>query len=212
MKFLITAGPTREPIDPVRFLSNPSSGKMGYALADAARKAGHEVRLISGPVALAAPDGVALVRIQTAADLYDAVHTAFSWCDVCIMAAAVADWTPEQVESQKVKKGSARWVLNLKPTRDVLTSLIPHKGQRLMVGFAAETERVREHALQKLVTKRLDMIVANDVSKPDAGFAVDTNCATLFTASESPCVLPTMLKSELASHILRKIECLYESR
>lgn len=206
MKILITAGPTREPIDPVRFLSNRSSGKMGYALADAARIAGHDVRLISGPVTLSAPDGVALVQIQTAAELYDAVHEAFPWCDACVMAAAVADWTPAQVHPQKVKKGDERWMLDLKPTQDVLTSLIPLKGHRVVVGFAAETERIEENALRKLAEKQLDMIVANDVSKLDSGFAVDTNRATLYVTREAPRVLPTMLKSELATYIMQEVE------
>lgn len=206
MKILITAGPTREPLDPVRFLSNRSSGKMGYALATAAQQAGHDVRLISGPVALPVPEGVDTRFIETAADLQDAVHDVFPWCDGCIMAAAVADWTPAQAQQTKIKKGGARWMLDLVPTQDVLKTLLPRKGNRVLVGFAAETENVAENALSKLREKKLDMIVANDVSASDAGFGVDTNRVTIYVTDEAEQPLPNMLKTELAKRIIVEVE------
>ena len=206
MKFLITAGPTREPIDPVRFLSNRSSGKMGYALAEAAAARGHEVTLISGPVALPPPKDVQVVRVVTAADMLAAVKLHLRRNDVLIMAAAVADWTPVRVAKRKLKKGGAqRLTLELKPTPDILKSIAPLKGKRMFVGFAAETHNVAAEAKRKLREKNLDLIVANDVTAPGAGFEVETNRVTIFDAySEEQ--LPLMSKREVAERILDRLE------
>ena len=161
MRFLITAGPTREPIDPVRYLSNRSSGKMGYAIAEAAIEAGHEVILISGPVRLDRPRGAALISVSTSDEMFMAVTDQTPNCDVIVMCAAVADYKPAKVSKAKMKKRDADLSLDLKPTRDILASL-PKDRQYLVVGFAAETEDVEANALKKLRGKRCDIIVAND--------------------------------------------------
>ena len=181
LRFLITAGPTREWLDPVRFLSNPSSGKMGYALAQAAREAGAVVKLVSGPVALAAPRGVALVRVETAAEMAREVFRRAKYADIIILSAAVADWTPVNRARQKMKKEAGgkrktKLVLTLKPTVDIAATLGKslQPGQ-VLAGFAAETQRVQANAREKMERKNFDMIVANDVSRPGTGFGSDCN-------------------------------------
>jgi phosphopantothenoylcysteine decarboxylase/phosphopantothenate--cysteine ligase len=175
---LVTAGPTREALDPVRFLSNPSTGRMGFALAEAARDRGAEVTLIAGPTELPPPAGVRCVRVVSAQDLNEAVNDSLDGARVVVMAAAVADQRPASIARQKVKKGGAE-TLQLVRTPDILESLgarYANAAQRpLLVGFAAETERVEEQAREKLQRKNLDLIVANDVSSDGAGFAADTN-------------------------------------
>ena len=161
MRFLITAGPTREPIDPVRFLSNRSSGKMGYAIAEAAIEAGHEVILISGPVNLARPRGAAIISVGTSDEMFDAVMQQIGNCDILVMCAAVADYKPAKVSKAKIKKGDAELSLQLKPTRDILSSL-PKDRQYRVIGFAAETDDIETNALKKLRAKHCDIIVAND--------------------------------------------------
>ncbi|MFA5043394.1 MAG: bifunctional phosphopantothenoylcysteine decarboxylase/phosphopantothenate--cysteine ligase CoaBC [Kiritimatiellia bacterium] len=206
MRILITAGPTREAIDPVRFLSNRSSGKMGFALARVAARRGHRVTLISGPVALRPPPKVSFVAVMTADEMLAAVKRHLSRCDALIMAAAVADWRPRRVSPQKIKKTTAFPVLRLEPTPDILKILRSKKGQRVFIGFAAETERVLAEARRKLAEKGLDLIVANDVSRPDAGFDVDTNRVTLLEAGGGARVLPLMTKMKVAARILDWLE------
>lgn len=206
MNILVTAGPTREAIDPVRFIANRSSGKMGYAAAEAAAARGHAVRLISGPVCLHPPDKVTTVAVISAADMLMAVREHVAWCDVLIMAAAVADWRPAAVRDTKIKKGGRAMTLDLVPTEDVLRSIAPCKQHRLFVGFAAETSALEENADAKLASKPLDYIVANDVSRTDAGFEADTNRAVLLGAGGRREVWPLMSKRAMAERILDVIE------
>ena len=163
MRFLVTAGPTREPIDPVRYLSNRSSGKMGYAIAEAALEAGHEVILISGPVNLGPPRGVKFVSVSTSDEMFDAVHRDADSCDVCVLCAAVADYKLANVSPMKIKKSGEKFSLELIPTRDILDSLGRRRDRQfLLVGFAAETNHVPENAMKKLREKNCDIMVAND--------------------------------------------------
>ena len=180
MRVLVTAGPTREPIDPVRYISNRSSGKMGYAIAEAALDAGHDVILISGPVNLAPPNQATFVPVSTSDEMFDAVHRHADKCDVCVMCAAVADYKPAKVSSAKIKKSCEKVSLELIPTRDVLDSL-GHRRDRqfLVVGFAAETSDVQENAERKLREKNCDIVVANDVSSADSGMDSDLNEVTI---------------------------------
>jgi phosphopantothenoylcysteine decarboxylase/phosphopantothenate--cysteine ligase len=180
VRFLITAGPTREPIDPVRYISNRSSGKMGYAIAEAALDAGHDVVLISGPVNLEPPGGAYIISVLTSDDMYDAVHQQLRDCDVLVMCAAVADYKPQKVSKTKIKKRDAYFSLELTLTRDILGSLRHKDRQFLVVGFAAETNDVEANAQKKLHAKRCDIIVANDVSSPDSGMESDQNEVTIF--------------------------------
>ena len=180
MKFVITAGPTREPIDPVRFLSNRSSGKMGYAIAAAAMEANHEVVLISGSVNLVPPTGAKLVTVITSDEMHDAVHEAVRDCEVLVMCAAVSDYKPARVAEQKIKKRDEKFSLELVPARDILKSLPPSRNF-FVVGFAAETNDVEEHARAKLATKNCDMMVANDLSDPNIGMESDENAVTIFS-------------------------------
>ncbi|MCX6898390.1 MAG: phosphopantothenoylcysteine decarboxylase [Verrucomicrobia bacterium] len=181
MHFLITAGPTREWLDPVRFLSNPSSGRMGYALARAVREAGATVTLISGPVTLAAPRGVELVEVETAAEMTREVFRRAKRADIIILSAAVADWTPASRARQKLKKAEggkqkAEFVLRLKATVDIAATIGKALQQeQVLVGFAAETQHVEANAREKLERKNFDLIVANDVSRPGVGFGSDRN-------------------------------------
>lgn len=202
MNILVTAGPTREAIDPVRFLSNRSSGKMGYALARVAARRGHVVTLISGPVALRPPPKVSFVAVMTADEMLAAVQRYLSRCDALIMAAAVADWRPRRVRAQKIKKTAGPKVLRLEPTPDILKQLRSKKGRRVFIGFAAETERMLVGARRKLAEKGLDLIVANNVSRADAGFDVDTNRVTLIDALGGIQALPLMTKMKVAARIL----------
>jgi phosphopantothenoylcysteine decarboxylase/phosphopantothenate--cysteine ligase len=180
VKFVITAGPTREPIDPVRFLSNRSSGKMGYAIAAAAIEGNHDVVLISGPVNLAPPAGARLVSVITSDEMYAAVHQAVLDCEVLVMCAAVSDYKATRVAEQKIKKREAKFSLELIPARDILKSL-PRSRNFFVVGFAAETNDVEEHARAKLATKNCDMMVANDLSDPKIGMESDENAVTIFS-------------------------------
>ena len=207
MKILITAGPTREMIDPVRFLSNRSSGKMGYAVAGVAAEREHEVRLVSGPVAVDEPKGVSVMRVVSAADMLEAVLAHFGRCDILIMCAAVADWRPKLVAEQKLKKAVSGdgMTLELERTVDILKAVGEIRQSQVVVGFAAETENMLEEARRKLVSKGLDMIVANDVSRADAGFEVDTNAVTFVTADDET-ELPLMGKREVAVRLVEWLE------
>ena len=206
MKILVTAGPTREPIDPVRFISNRSSGKMGYAVAKAAIARGHQVVLVSGPVALAVPKGARGVPVMTAAEMLAAVKQRVRWCDALVMAAAVADWRPKHVAPRKLKKRRTAPRIDLERTDDILSTVARRKGRRIVVGFAAETDHVTEEAARKLAEKRLDLIVANDVTRPDAGFEVDTNKVTFLTKDGTIQDLPVMTKDRVAGRLIRWIE------
>jgi phosphopantothenoylcysteine decarboxylase/phosphopantothenate--cysteine ligase len=176
VRFLITAGPTREPIDPVRYISNRSSGKMGYAVAEAALAEGHDVTLISGPASVDPPRNANLIPVSTSDEMFEAVHRHADKCDICVLCAAVADYKPANVSSIKIKKRDAKFSLELIPTRDILDSL-GHKQDRqfVLVGFAAETDHVEENAAKKLRAKNCDIIVANDVSGADSGMESDVN-------------------------------------
>jgi phosphopantothenoylcysteine decarboxylase/phosphopantothenate--cysteine ligase len=179
VRFLITAGPTREPIDPVRYLSNRSSGKMGYAIAEAAIEAAHEVVLISGPVDIARPRGAAVIPISTSDEMLDAVHQQARNCDILVMCAAVADYKAAKVSKSKIKKRNANLSLELVPTRDILASLSKQDRHYVVVGFAAETENIEANAQKKLQEKHCDMVVANDVSRADSGMESDENEVTI---------------------------------
>lgn len=207
VSLLVTAGPTEEPIDPVRVISNRSSGKMGFALARAAWRRGAEVTLVSGPVdaGLRAPRGVTEKRVETAREMSEAVMEHYPKASIVIMAAAVADWTPESVSSLKIKKGEETLRLELTPTRDILSQLGRAKGDRMLVGFAAETDRVIENARAKLAKKNLDFIVANDVTAEGAGFNVDTNRITILDRDGAEETLPLLSKEGAADAILDRL-------
>ncbi len=180
MKILITAGPTREAIDPVRFLTNRSSGKMGYAIADAAVHAGHQVLLISGPTSLDVPAGVDFVPVESAAEMYEVVARYLPKMGAAFFAAAVADFTPAEISSQKIKKNGEKMILELVKTKDILGSAREAMGfEGFLVGFAAETENLEANAREKLKKKGCDLIVANDVSRSDIGFDSEENEAQL---------------------------------
>ncbi|MCL6518955.1 MAG: bifunctional phosphopantothenoylcysteine decarboxylase/phosphopantothenate--cysteine ligase CoaBC [Armatimonadetes bacterium] len=199
---LVTAGPTEEPLDPVRFISNRSSGKMGYAIAQVAANRGAKVTLVSGPTTLPQPAGVELVCVRTAAEMLEAVLSRLSDTDVIIGAAAVADYTPKSPAPEKIKKANEALVLELEPTKDIMFEVGRRKNNRILIGFAAETENTLENARKKLAQKNLDLIVANDVSKPEIGFGSDVNEVTLIERDGTTHDLPRMLKSEIAARIL----------
>ncbi len=202
---LVTAGPTREELDPVRFLSNHSSGKMGYAIARAARLRGAEVTLVSGPTCLQAPWGVTAVAVESAQEMRDAVLARIADSTVIIKAAAVADYRPRLRAAEKIKKNVAPLVLDLVKNPDILGELGQIKGERVLVGFAAETGDLLENAARKLAEKNLDMVVANDVSQEGAGFNVDTNIVKLLFRDGRLEDLPLMGKDELADLILDRV-------
>ena len=212
MKILVTAGPTREPLDPVRFLSNRSTGKMGYAMAMTGMARGHDVVLISGPVHLPLPQGVHLIRVTTAQEMLGSVVENVEWCDVLIMAAAVADWRPTSVSRHKLKKSEMLPELALERTPDILRALADHKGKRVYIGFAAETENIVVDARRKLEEKGLDLIVINDITRPDSGFEVETNKVTLLTKEGMIDDMPVMKKRNVADKILEWVEGEWEKR
>ncbi|MGE3537627.1 MAG: bifunctional phosphopantothenoylcysteine decarboxylase/phosphopantothenate--cysteine ligase CoaBC [Candidatus Tectimicrobiota bacterium] len=209
---LITAGPTQEPIDPVRHISNRSSGKTGFALAEAARRRGAGVILVSGPTHLPAPAGVQCIRIQTALEMRQAVLEHFAAADVVIKTAAVADFRPKLVAHDKVKKDVAELSIPLERNPDILAELGAQKGQRILVGFAAETQDLMANAAQKVRAKQLDFIVANDISDPQLGFASDTNRVHILDASGQIEALPTMAKEHIADYILDRVQRLLSQR
>lgn len=206
MKVLITAGPTVEPIDPVRYLTNRSSGKMGYALAAAAAKRGHSVLLISGPTSLEIPDGVDFIPIESAADMYQAVASQIGRHEIAIFAAAVADYTPAEISEQKIKKSGDEMILTLQRTKDILGSARDVMGfEGTLVGFAAETENVEENARGKCQRKGCDLVVANDVSRKDIGFDSSENEVSLVYPDRTE-ALPQDSKEHLAFHLIELIE------
>ncbi len=204
-RVLVTAGPTQEAIDPVRFVSNRSSGKMGFAIAAAARRRGAEVRLVAGPSALATPYGVDRIDTTSAAELLAATSSHFSWASALVMAAAVADFRPAHPAAGKLKKNPKGIELKMISIADELPRIAAKKGSRLMIGFAAETDDLAANAKSKLARKRLDLIVANDVTQTGAGFGVDTNIVTFLGADGSVESLPILSKDEVADRILDRL-------
>ena len=199
---LITAGPTQEPLDPVRYISNRSSGKMGYALAEAAASRGAHVTLISGPVQLQPPRGVTLVRVRTAQEMRDAVFAHLERAGIIIKSAAVADFHLSKVPDQKVKKTAARISIELDPTPDILAELGRKKGDRLLIGFAAETQNVQQEARRKMEAKNCDMLVGNFVGGTDTGFETDLNEVILVTRTGDSIPVAKASKREIADRIL----------
>ena len=206
MNILITAGPTREHLDPVRFLSNRSTGKMGFAVAQAAAGRGHQVTLVAGPVALATPQGVTRMDVVSARDMLAAVERLLPQHDALVMSAAVADWRPAQEADAKLKKADMSPTLQLVPNPDILKTLAPLKGRRLFIGFAAETGDPLAEAQRKLTAKGLDLIVANDVTAPGAGFATDTNAVTLLSPGTPPQTLPLQSKLAIGHALVQWLE------
>jgi phosphopantothenoylcysteine decarboxylase/phosphopantothenate--cysteine ligase len=202
---LVTAGPTCEDLDPVRYITNRSSGKMGYAVAQAAALRGAKVTLISGPTALESPAGVERVNVRSAEEMRSAVEGRFAACSVAILAAAVADYRPARPSATKIKKEDAARRIELEPTADILAELGRNKGGKLLVGFAAETDHVAENARKKLAAKNADLIVANDVAAEGAGFDHDTNIVTLLARDGRDLALPKLTKNEVAHRILDEV-------
>ena len=208
---LITAGPTEESIDPVRFITNRSSGKMGFALAYAALRRGAEVILISGPTALPPPPRGKWISVRSTAQMREAVLTNLKNASILMMAAAVSDYRPRQASARKIKKSEAEMVLTLERNPDILAEAGKQKGHRILVGFAAETENLLRNARSKLEGKNLDLIVANDVTLPGAGFEADTNIVKILDRSRKMEELPLMTKEELADRILDRVAQLKKS-
>jgi phosphopantothenoylcysteine decarboxylase / phosphopantothenate---cysteine ligase len=202
---LITAGPTREDLDPVRYLTNRSSGKMGYAVAQAAARRGANVILVSGPVDLETPSGVERVSVRTAEEMRRAVSEHLSASTVAIFAAAVADYRPAESHPEKMKRSKEPLTIRLEPTPDILAEAAQTKSDRLIVGFAAETNNVAENARKKLAAKNADLIVANDVTAEGAGFDHDTNIVTLFSRDGRDLALPKLSKNEVAQRLLDEV-------
>jgi phosphopantothenoylcysteine decarboxylase/phosphopantothenate--cysteine ligase len=202
---LITAGPTQEPLDPVRYISNRSSGKMGYALAEAAAARGARVILISGPVHLAPPHGVELIQVRTAVEMREQVFEHLGPADIVIKAAAVADFHLSKVPDQKVKKTAARISMELDPTPDILAELGRKKGDRLLIGFAAETQNLLQESRRKLESKNCDMVVGNLVGASDSGFESDQNEVILVLRTGESIPLPRAPKREIADHIFDEV-------
>jgi phosphopantothenoylcysteine decarboxylase / phosphopantothenate---cysteine ligase len=210
VKFVVTAGPTREAIDPVRFISNRSSGKMGYAIAEAALASGHQVKLISGPANLSPSKKVHFVSITTSDELHREVHRAVPDCDVLVMCAAVSDYKPATVAPRKMKKRNAPFALDLVPTRDILASLSKGGRSYFVVGFAAETHDLEKNARQKLRKKNCDMIVANDVSKADSGMESDENAVSIFFRNGDSRKISRASKKIIARELVKIISKMLE--
>ena len=211
-RVLVTAGPTHEDFDPVRFLTNRSSGKQGYALAKVAWRRGADVTLVSGPTSLPAPYGVKLVMVRSARDMQAAVKERFAEVDVLLMAAAVSDYRPTQAEIRKIKRAHEEMAFHLTQNPDILKQVAGHKSGQIVVGFAAETHDLEAEARRKMREKHLDLIVANDVNRPDSGFQVDTNEVTLIPREGEAAPLPLMSKEEVAAKVLDRVVELLETR
>jgi phosphopantothenoylcysteine decarboxylase/phosphopantothenate--cysteine ligase len=202
IRCLITAGPTREFLDPVRFISNPSTGKMGFTLAEAALEAGWTVDLVAGPVALEEPDGAILYPVVTAEEMLHQVDALFDACDVLIMTAAVSDFRPVTRHAHKVKKDGASMTVEFERTTDILKTMTERKAHQTVVGFAAETQNVVTYAKEKLQSKNLDWIVANEVGQSSTGFAADTNEVLLIAADGSSEKLGPATKRAIAKELI----------
>jgi phosphopantothenoylcysteine decarboxylase/phosphopantothenate--cysteine ligase len=209
---VVTAGGTEEPIDPVRYVSNRSSGKMGYSLAEAARDRGASVTLIHAPTGLADPVGVGSVAVQTADEMYGAVQEVYETADVLIMAAAVADFRPKLSAAKKIKKRDAELTLDLEPTVDILSATAQCQRHPVRVGFAAETTNLTAYAREKVSAKRLDLIVANDVSRTDSGFGTETNLVALVSADGTVVEHPLMTKRAVADIVLDQVVAILAQR
>lgn len=202
---LVTAGPTREALDPVRFISNRSSGKMGYAIAESALKRGAEVILVSGPTSLNPPQNVNLIKVESAIQMRDEVIAYASKADIIIMSAAVSDYRPKEISQQKIKRGQTSMTIVLEENPDILAELGRNKNpDQILIGFSMETENLIENSKKKLEKKKADLIVANDVSKEGAGFGTDTNIVTLIDSNGQINELPLMSKCDVANAILDK--------
>lgn len=212
VKMIVTAGPTREKIDPVRFFSNHSTGKMGYAIAGEAAKLGANVTLITGPTAIAPPEAVTTIRIETAQEMFDEVLKRYNDADVVIKSAAVADYRPAKQYTQKMKKQSTQLVIEMERTNDILKELGRQKTHQLLVGFAAETNNLEEYAKKKIATKNLDLIVANNILSKGAGFGTDTNIVTMIDRELNKTELPLMSKIQVAKRLLDKVHLLLRER
>lgn len=202
IRCLVTAGPTREFFDPVRFVSNPSSGRMGYALAAAGAGRGWQVDLISGPVELAVPLGVNLQRVVTGEEMYQAVARAFPFCDILIMTAAIMDYRPRSVSDHKIKKNELRMVIEMEPVIDVLATVSRMRKQQLIIGFAAETHNLETYALQKLRSKNADFIVANKIGGPDGAFGREDNAVVVYGRDGQCLPMGPAPKTELAESLI----------
>ena len=206
LTFLVTAGPTQEPLDPIRYITNSSSGKMGYAIAERARTRGAEVILVSGPTRLSRPDGIKVLPCRQAEEMTSLVLDHLPSCDIVVMTAAVGDFTPEDVQTEKIQKESREsLVLKLYPTPDILMEIAKQKTCQIVVGFAAETQDLIHNALKKLKQKRLDLIVANDVSIPGNAFQSDFNKVTLIQSKKKIKELPRLPKKDVADILLNNI-------
>ncbi|WP_416151003.1 bifunctional phosphopantothenoylcysteine decarboxylase/phosphopantothenate--cysteine ligase CoaBC [Salipaludibacillus sp. HK11] len=211
-KVLVTAGPTQEEIDPVRFFSNRSSGKMGYAIAEIAAARGATVTLVSGPSALTEPHGVELISVRTAEEMYKAVDSRFAGTDVVIKAAAVADYRPKHSHTNKMKKTDVDISIEMERTTDILKSLGEKKEKQILVGFAAESENIAENARKKIRTKNLDLIAANSITSDGVGFQVDTNELMLYDANGQEYLIPLTTKKQAAEYLLDAINPLMEEK
>jgi phosphopantothenoylcysteine decarboxylase/phosphopantothenate--cysteine ligase len=205
---IVTGGRTEEPLDPVRYLSNRASGKMGYAIAQEAYERGAKVTLISGPSNISLPSGLDFIPVRTAQEMLSAVRSAFKKADALIMASAVSDFSPTLISKEKIKKGEEEILLKLKPTVDILKEMGKQKKQKILVGFSLETEDEIKNAKKKLAEKNLDLIVVNNPNVPGAGFEVDTNQVTLIDKRGKIEKLPLLSKKEVASKILDKVQSL----
>jgi phosphopantothenoylcysteine decarboxylase/phosphopantothenate--cysteine ligase len=209
VRFVVTAGPTREAIDPVRFISNRSSGKMGYAIAEAARARKHDVTLISGAATVAPPRGVTTTSVTTSDEMHDAVHHALRDCDALVMCAAVSDYKPVIRADRKIKKRKCAFALRLVPTRDILASL-PKRHDYLVIGFAAETHDLKKYAQKKLREKNCDAIVANDVSGSETGMESDENEVTIFFRNGETMAISRAPKKIIARELVKIFEKMFE--
>lgn len=206
-KVLVTAGPTHEPIDPVRFIGNLSSGKMGFAIAEEFASRGAEVTLVSGPVSLATPAGVNRISVTTAKQMLAACQDVFNSCDIAVMTAAVADYAPGEVQTSKIKREKEEeMILTLKRNPDIAATLGAEKGDRFMVGFALETDNGEESAIKKIKKKNLDMVVLNTLLDPEAGFMKDTNKITIIERSGEKISYPAKSKKAVAADIVDFVE------
>jgi phosphopantothenoylcysteine decarboxylase/phosphopantothenate--cysteine ligase len=213
LKILVTAGPTREPIDPVRYITNPSSGKTGFAIARMAAERGAEVTLVSGPVNIEPPKNVEVLKCVRGNEMADLVAKHLPSCDVVVMTAAVGDFAPKSVSKEKIKKGSnSKISLELYPTQDILGWVAENKTDQIVVGFAAESQNIIQNALEKLERKKLDLIIANDISSPGLGFQSDSNQVSLIKGENEIEPLPKLSKKEIADIILDRIKVLARNR
>lgn len=206
IRCLVSAGPTREFFDPVRFLSNPSSGKMGYALAAAAARRNWQVELVSGPVSLAGPEGVSLTRVVTGKEMYEAVSRRFDNCDILIMTAAIMDYRPKAIADHKIKKFELEMVIEMEPVIDVLATVARRRAHQVIVGFAAETDHLESYARRKLESKNADFIVANQIGGPGSAFGNEENSVLVLDRFNAPLQLGPMAKTLLADRLLDLFE------